>query len=576
MKGRGRTIARKRAFWATLGVSAFMAFLMARLVIIQVADAKTLDTYEASFQVKHITIPASRGDIIDTNGAVLAMDVPRDQVVAAPRYVTHPEREARELARYLPFKAQVLESVLSNKSWYAMLDNSVSPQTAQKINALNLVGITTVPVTGREYPEGSLASQVLGFVGSNDQGLAGLEYQDNKILSGTPGSWTVREDAYGDPLLQWQQAYTPPKPGDTLQLTIDSNVEAVAQKWLKWGIKRAHAKSGTVVIMNVHTGAIVALANAPDFNPNNPATATPLNETDFGVQYLFPPGSIFKPVTAAAALTLGLYTPNSMFYTDGYKIVDGVRINDWNPSGWGWISLTRGLEVSSDQVFMDVALKLGAAALYHFVNLFQFNHPSNVGLPGDQSGIWLPENQVNAVDLATMGFGQGFESTALQMVTADNAIANDGTLVQPHIVKAILNSNGQVIQKTPVTVESRPVTPAIAAQIQHMMQLEATYGTGVPAQVPGYIIAGKTGTAQKNVNGRTSNSNFVSSYLGYGPMPHPRFIMLVAINHPVGSLFYGDQVSAPVWKHIASYLFKYWGIKPYAGPDNGSKPGPIP
>ncbi len=556
--------------------AAFMAFLVARLVIIQVGERKALDQYEASFQVKHITLPATRGDIVDTNGQILAMDVPRDQIVAAPRYITHPQREAEELAKYLPFSVKQLQGVLSNKSWYAMLDNGVTPAVAAKISRLNLVGVSVIPVTGREYPDNRLASQLLGWVGSNGQGASGIEYQDNKILSGTPGSWTVRTDPQGNPMFSWHQAYVPPKSGDTVQLTIDSNIEAQAQKWLQWGIKRAHAKNGTVVILNVHTGAIVALANWPNFNPNNLNTITSENQNDFGVQYLFPPGSIFKPVTTAAALTLGLFTPNSMFYTRGYKIVDGVRINDWNPVGWGWITLTRGLEVSSDQVFMDVALKVGAASLYHFVNLFQLNHTSNEGLPGDAQPEWLPLSQVNPVDLATEGFGQGMALTALDMVSADNAIANNGIMVQPHIVKAILSPTGKVIQKTPITVESRPVTAGVAQEIQHMMTLEATYGTGVPAQVPGYIIAGKTGTAQKIVNGKTSNSNFVASYLGMAPMPHPKFIMLVSINHPVGKLFYGDQVSAPVWKHVAEYLFKYWNIKPYAGPDNGSKPGPVP
>lgn len=573
-----KKLPRWRAFWTAIGFAGFSLFLVARLVIIQVAHNKSLTAYESSFQLKHIKLPATRGEIVDTNGQVLAMDVPRDQVVAAPRYITHPKQEARALARYLPFSAGQLDRVLSNHAWYAMLANSVRPSVASRIKKLGLTGISVVPVTGRLYPNGTLASQVLGMVGSNDQGLAGVESEYNSILSGKPGNWTVRVDPAGNPMLSWQQAYTPPKPGDTVQLTIDSNIEAAAQKWLKWGIKRAHATNGTAIVMNVHTGAIVALANWPDYNPNNYAKATPLEENDFAVEDPFPPGSIFKPVTAAAALGMGLYTPNSLFDTKGYKIVDGLRINDWKPGGWGWISLTRALEVSSDQVFMDLALKLGASALYHYVNLFQLTHPSNVGLPGDSNSLWIPESQVNNVDLATIGFGQGFATTAMQLITADNAIANNGVLVQPHIVKAILSPSGKVVKKTPVTVESRPVNINVAQEIQHMMTLEATQGTGVPAQVPGYIIAGKTGTAQKIVNGKTSNKEFVASYLGYGPMPHPRFIMLVSVNFnkPAGKLFYGDQVSAPIWKHIASYMFKYWNIKPYAGPDNGSKPGPIP
>ncbi len=578
MKSPGTRMARWRALWLILGVAAFMTFQVGRLVMIQVAQKKSLTAYETSFQLKHIVLPASRGEIISANGNVLAMNVPRDQVVAAPHYITNPGQEARQLARYLPFSYHTLVQVLSNGSWYAMLDTSVTPHVAAQINKLQLTGISIIPVTGRLYPDGTLASQVVGMVGNSGKGLAGIEYQDNRILAGKAGHWTVRVDPQGQPLLPWQKAYVPPKAGNTVQLTIDSNIEAAAQKWLKWGVKRAKATNGTAIVMNIHTGAVLAMANWPNFNPNNYAQATPLEVNNYAVQDPFPPGSIFKPVTATAALTLGLVTPNTRFYTNGYKIVDGVRINDWNPYGWGWITLTKGLEVSSDQVFMDVALKVGATALYHFMNLFQFNHPSNVGLPGDSGDVQIPLSQVNPVDLATMGFGQGTAVTAMQMITADNAVANNGVLVQPHIVKAILSPSGSVIKKTPVTVESRPTTPVVAKEIQHMMTLEATSGTGVPAQVPGYIIAGKTGTSQKIINGKTSNNEFVASYLGYAPMPHPKFIMLVSINfnHPVGKLFYGDQVSAPVWSHIASYIFKYWKIKPYAGPDNGARSGPIP
>ena len=294
MKGKGkRRVARWRALWLTMFASVFMLFLMARLVIIQVAHSKSLTAYESSFQIKRITLPAPRGDIVDTNGQILAMDVPRDQVVAAPRYITSPRREARVLARYLPFSSKVLYRVLADHSWYAMLDNSVSPGLGNRINRLNLIGISVTPVTGRLYPDGTLASQVLGMVGSQGTGLAGIEYEDNKILSGTAGHWTVRVDPAGNPMLPWQQAYVPAKPGETVQLTIDSNVEAQAQKWLKSGVKRAHATNGTVIIMNVHTGAVVALANWPNFNPNNYANATPLQQTDYAVQDPFPPGSIF-------------------------------------------------------------------------------------------------------------------------------------------------------------------------------------------------------------------------------------------------------------------------------------------
>jgi cell division protein FtsI/penicillin-binding protein 2 len=561
-----------RALWTLIFSGLFMAILVVRLVVIQLADASRLQAYARNIHVHKITLLAPRGQIVDRNGRILAMDVPTYQVVAAPKYVAHPAQEAAVLAKYLPFKETLLDKVMSNNSWYALLDRSVSMTVAHKIQQLNLTGVSVVPANGQEYPNGTLASQVIGMVGANGKGLAGIEYEDNKILAGKPGYWVVPTDASGQALPQWQQAYKPPTPGDTVQLTMDANIEAVAQKWLKWGVKRAHALNGTVVILNPHTGSVLALANWPNFNPNNYYSATPLQMTNYAVQDPVPPGSIFKPVTASAGLGLGLFTPNSMFDTRGYKIVDGVRINDWNPVGWGWITLTRGLEVSSDQVFMDVALKVGVNGLFHYIKAFGLDHPSNVGLPGDSSGVWISKKQVNAVDLATMGFGQGMAVTPMQMIAADSVIPNHGTMMQPHIVKAVLSPTGKVIHAVKPRVESKPDSVKVAKEIEHMMVLEATKGTGVPAQVPGYVIGGKTGTSQKIIDGKTSNSLFVASYMGFGPVPHPRFIMLVMINRPVGKLFYGDQVSAPVWKHIATYLFKYWKIKPYAGADNGAKP----
>ncbi|MBX5467649.1 MAG: penicillin-binding protein 2 [Firmicutes bacterium] len=552
-------------------------FLIARLVLIQVVEAASLRQYAQSLHDHRIPLPAPRGEILDAGGKVLAMDVPLDQVVAVPREVTHPRREAATLAKLLPFTERQIYGVLDQpKSWYGLLDRGVSPALGQRIAALNLPGIEIVPTTGRSYPGGTLASQVLGMVGANGQGLGGIEYAMNSVLAGKAGYETVVTDAAGNPLPAWEKAYQAPVPGDSVELTIDGAIEADAQKWLKWGVERVHALNGTVIIEDPATGAIVALANWPNFNPNNYVAATPQEEDDFAVQDPVPPGSIFKPVTAAAALTLGLVTPNTLFYTKGYQIVDGVRINDWNPKGWGWITLTQAVEVSSDQVFLDLALKLGVQDFYRFVKAFGFFHPSGVGLPGDSNGVWLPENQVNAVDLATMGFGQGFAATPMQVVAAISAIVNNGTMMQPHIVKAILSPSGQVLRRTPLVVEGRPISTTVAQEIQQMMVDEATYGTGIPAQVPGYIIGGKTGTAQKVVNGRTSNSQFVSSYLGFGPYPHPRFVMLVMINRPVGKLFYGDQVAAPVWQHIAQDLFHYWKIAPYATGDNGSLPGPPP
>jgi cell division protein FtsI/penicillin-binding protein 2 len=345
-------------------------------------------------------------------------------------------------------------------------------------------------------------------------------------------------------------------------LTIDSAIQHHVEQLLAKDVQKFHAKNGTVIIMDPRTGGILALANYPTFNPNQYYRAQPGSYTDWAVTDPIPPGSIFKPVTASAGLTDGVVQPTTMFDTRGYKIVDGVRIDDWMPQGWGWISFTRGLELSSDQVFMDVGLKLGTQRLYQMIKAYGFFHPSGVGLPGDSAGVFIPASQVNAVDLATIAFGQGIAVTPMQEVTMINAVANGGVLLKPRIRRAILAANGKVLKRFGPVAEGHPITPFVDHELHVMMEREVGYGTGVPAQVPGYTWAGKTGTAQQIVHGHTSSSVYVASYAGYGPMPHPRFSMVVMINDPQGSI-YGAQVSAPLWGHIAQWLMQYWHIAPY-------------
>jgi stage V sporulation protein D (sporulation-specific penicillin-binding protein) len=424
-----------------------------------------------------------------------------------------------------------------------------------------LPGITLVPIERRVYPDGALAAQVLGFVGANGNGLAGVEYADNRILAGRPGQWTVATDINGNPLPAWTQVARPPVAGDTVELTIDAAIQYEAERLLARDVRKFHARNGTVIIMRPATGAILALANYPTFNPNRYAAFNPSTYTDWAITDPIPPGSIFKPVTASAGLQDGVVTPTTEFDTVGYQIVDGVRIDDWMPHGWGWISFTRGLELSSDQVFMDVGLKLGAARLYRMIRAFGFFHPSGVGLPGDSAGIFIPLSQVNAVDLATIAFGQGIAVTPLQEATMINAVANGGTLFKPRIRRAILAPDGRVLKRFGPVVEGHPITRTVAHDLHVMMEREVGYGTGIPAQVPGYTWAGKTGTAQQIVDGRTSSTVYVSSYAGYGPMPHPRFSMVVMINDPKGAI-YGAEVAAPMWSAMARWLMHYWHIPP--------------
>jgi stage V sporulation protein D (sporulation-specific penicillin-binding protein) len=565
---------RRRTAWLFLGSFVAGLWLMWRVVDIQAVQGSRLSALAHSEHVTTLTLPALRGPILGRHGRVLALDVPRAEVTADPTVIAQTARllhdpalvgqEVQRLARVLPLSPTALRAALTRPGSYVLLDDDLAPAAAKELerHASSLPGITITPVERRLYPNGSLAASVLGFVGANGQGLAGIEYEDNRILAGRPGSWTVATTVNGTPLPAWTIRRVAPQAGDGVELTLDSTIQHQVETWLAQDVQRFHAEGGTVIIMRPQTGAVLALATYPTFDPNHYARANPLAWGDWAVEDPVPPGSIFKPVTAAAALLDGVVTPTTRFDTRGYKIVDGIRINDWMPHGWGWISFTRGLELSSNQVFMDVGLKLGTARLYQMIRAFGFFHPSGIGLPGDSAGVFLPENQVNAVDLATMAFGQGLAVTPIQEVTMVNAIANGGTLLKPRIRRAVLAPDGRVVRRFHPVVEGHPIPANIVHDLHVMMEREVGYGTGVPAQVPGYTWAGKTGTAQQVVDGRTSSTDYIASYVGYGPMPHPRFTMLVMIDHPQGAI-YGAQVAAPLWGRIAHWLMQYWHIRPY-------------
>jgi stage V sporulation protein D (sporulation-specific penicillin-binding protein) len=560
---------------AVLGFTVLWSlWLIWRVTDIQAVRASLFADMAQAEHIHVFTLTAQRGSILDRNGRVLAMDVPAYTVTASPRVISEMAKqlgqpllalsEARLLAKVLPYSVGQLASALSGRSWYRLIDEYITPAQAHILMAeqSQLYGITLVPTERREYPNGSLAAQVVGFVNSQGQGVAGVEYADNKILAGQNGSWTVATTVNGLPLPAWTSHKVNPVPGDTVELTIDSTIERKVEQFLAADVRKFRAKDGVVIIMDPHTGAVLALANYPTFNPNDYWDYKTVDFTNWAVSDPIPPGSIFKPVTASAGLMDGVVQPTTMFDTVGYKIVDGVRINDWVPGGWGWISFTRGLELSSNQVFMDVGLKLGVARLYRMIKAYGFFHPSGIGLPGDSTGIFIPQSQVNAVDLATIAFGQGIAVTPMQELTMISAIANNGVLLKPRIRRAILSPTGQVLKRFGPVVEGRPITPYVAYELHVMMEREVGYGTGVYAQVKGYTWAGKTGTAQQIVNGVTSNTVYVSSYVGYGPMPDPRFAMLVMVNDPQANI-YGGTVSAPVWGQIAAWLMKYWHIPPY-------------
>ena len=546
-----------------VGAVIFVAWavgIQARLVYLQVHEHADLEIRAANQSARTMDISAKRGDIVDRHGRVLAYSVDSDSVYGVPSEIQDATAAASMLCRALTDCAanerETLSARLRQKRAFVYVRRRVTPQQAQRIAALELDGIDFIKEDRRFYPKKELAAQLLGFVGTDNKGLAGIEAAYDSRISGSLGKLLYQTDARGRAFSRLER---PPTAGATVQLTIDQYLQYVAERELREGVARNRAAGGTVIIMNPTTGEILALANEPTFNPNAFSSATAPQRRNRAVQDIYEPGSTFKVVTASAALEEHVVAPDDVINVAGGKIRFGSRVID-DTHDYGSLSFTDVIVKSSNVGAIKVGLMLGPERLGVYARRFGFGRPLSPDFPGETPGIVWDPTKLDSSALASMSMGYQVGVTPLQMVAAISSIANGGDLIQPRVVRALIR-DGKRVDVKPLLL-GRTVSKDTTVTLTEIMEQTVERGTATFAQVDGYTIAGKTGTAAKLVGGRYSHTDYFASFVGFLPSRNPVASIIVVIDSPRAHGYYGGPIAGPVFQRVAEAVFRHYGIAP--------------
>ena len=560
----------KLAILATLLITAWLTW---RLSDVQIRQSATLSRRALSQHSETVDAFAKRGAILDRDGGVLVRSLPSESVYAVPTSIAAADvpKVAAQLAPILGYAPDRIEAALGERTPFRYLKRKIPHAVAERVRALNIDGIGLKPEeTGVRYaPSGRLASTVLGFVGNDEQGLDGLEYAFDDYLRGTPGKTSVEADEFGRAIPFGEPTVVERAvPGRSLVLTLDSYLQFEAEHLVDAAVKTWRAKSGTVVIMDVHTGEVLAMANAPDFDPNRFAAATPDAWRNRAVVDAYEPGSTFKLITAAAALESGKVTMKSRFPARDQIDVGGNTIHNAEDGFMAGSSSTESLEdivaYSHNVGAAEVGMRIGATTLYDMIRKFGFGDFTHVEFRGENPGIVPPVSDWSGSSLATISFGHGISTTPIALARAYAAIANGGLLMRPRLVHALEDANGKVIYTYAPEIERRAISETTAAELRHILRSVVVYGTGNPsARTPGYATAGKTGTAQVVENGRYEPGEYIGSFIGYVPSDAPRYVILVKIERPRGA-YYGGVVAAPIFAALARAVMLHADVMPSA------------
>jgi len=558
---------RPRAIFLLWAIFAIAAGLIVRLFVIQVRDSSSLAAIAADEQKSYIDLLGARGDIVDRFGVPFAVDIPASAIAAKPARIKNPAAAARALAPLLRQTPQALEAALRGKASFVYLAREVPKGIATKIDQLAIPGISTRPEpTGAEVsPQGPVASTVIGFTGDDNQGLSGIEFAFDAQLAGKKGEIIENTDSAGSPIPFGRRLVVPARAGDTIILTLDRTLQYAADRVLQQTVRAHDAAGGSVVIMRASTGEILALANYPNFDPNHYTAYPEAAWRDRAITDPYEPGSTFKLVTATAALDSGKVTLDDTFRATNRIEVGGYTI--WNADD-GLLASGRSVETLDDIVTFShnvgaaqVAMRIGKQTMYEYIRRFGFDNPTGVDLPGESAGIVGTPDSWWGSRLATIGFGQGISVTPLQLARAYCTVANGGLLMRPLIVREVIDAAGHVVKRYQPQVVDRVMRPETSAKLLAILRDVVKRGTGESAKIPGYAIAGKTGTAQIVVDGEYVPGAYTASFIGVVPADRPQYVILVKIDQPRGA-YYGGLVAAPAFKELATRLFWREGIMP--------------
>lgn len=539
--------------WLLIGLFTMAGILLLwRAFYLQILNKDFLRNYGDARSVRTVTIPAHRGMIVDRNGEPLAISTPVDSVWATPKKVLTDEAMLPKLAKVLGMDANYLRQTLKDRIGreFVYLKRHVEPELAEAVDSLEISGVYLQREYKRYYPAGEVGAHLIGFTDIDDSGQEGIELAYDHWLQGVPGEKRVLKDRLGR-VVQNIESIRPASPGNTLKLSIDLRVQYLAYRELKSAVLFHRARAGSLVILDARTGEVIALAVQPSYNPNNRSGLKSENYRDRVVTDVFEPGSTIKPFTIAAAMLSGSYTAQSKVDTSpGYfKVADHTIRDD---SNYGTIDLATIIRKSSNVGASKIALSLGPKPLWELYSKLGFGQVTASGLPGEAPGVLNYPQSWSEMELATIAFGYGLSVNALQLARAYTVIANDG------VMRPIS------LQKIESVPEGKRIMPAeIARQIRSMLEsVTETGGTGRRAAVPGYHVAGKTGTVHKVSDGGYAEDRYMSLFAGIAPSRDPELVMIVMIDEPLGAQYYGGQVAAPVFSRVMQGALRILNIPP--------------
>lgn len=539
----------------------FFVLCLARLIFIQIFRSNYLSGIADKQHNLFVELEPRRGTIYDINLRSLALNMAVDSVYACPNEIADKDKEAiiRRLMPVLRLDYAYLKNKLYRSKSFVWLARKVAVTQSQEIKAMNIKGIDFIKESKRCYPNGYLASHIIGFAGLDNIGLDGIEVCYDRYLRGESGWALFLRDARQKKLDLWEQMVMP-KDGDDLILTVDEVVQYIAERELDKAFIATHAKAASIVIMNPHTGAILALANRPTFDLDGYKDAPKANMRNHAIADLFEPGSVFKIVTAAAALEEQKVPEEKKIFCENgaYKIANHV-LHDHQSHGW--LTFTQVIEQSSNIGISKIAQILGQDQLFRYIKLFGFGSKLGIDLPGETCGMVKDPRFWSKISIAAIPMGQEVGVTALQLTAAISAIANGGQLMKPYIVYEIKDKYGQVIKDFSPAAIRKVMSLDTASRLRKMLIGVVEQGTGKLAKMDDFSAAGKTGTAQKlEPNGTYSHNKFIASFIGFAPAEDPLIAMAVIIDEP-HPYYFGGVVSAPVFKNVASEVLRYLKTK---------------
>ena len=548
---------RKRIFVLFILVLICSILLGLRTAWVQVFHNNKYQNEALEQRLREVKVEPKRGIIYDRNKVELAVSASSDTVVAAPKDIDKPQYVAQKLSGILDMSQDKIYQRITKNASAVYVERKISEEQTKEIQKLDLDGIYFTEESKRFYPKGNLASHLLGFAGVDSQGLQGIEYYYDRYLRGEPGKISIENDAIGRKIPNGIKDYVAPDDGTNVQLTIDHVLQYIAERELDKAMKEHDAQAATIIMMDPETGGVLALANRPTYNPNHFTDYSAELWRNRAISDTYEPGSTFKIITASAALEEGVVHPNDKFYCPGHIEVAGQTIHCWKEGGHGKQTFSEVVENSCNPGFVQVGERVGEEKFDRYIRAFGFGKKTGIDLPGEAKGLLYSLNNIGPVELATISFGHGISVTPMQLITAISAVANDGQLLEPQLVKEIKEKDGSLVKRIEPQKVRKVISGPTAATVRKLLTGVVENGSGKKAKVEGYKIGGKTGTAK-----HYGKKLYDASFVGMLPADDPQLVTLVVMYGVDSYPYYGSQVAAPIFHNVVKDAVRYLELPP--------------